>query len=231
MWPLLTAPARPPVLLAAATPCAQFTFGVGVFTFTRTHALRQPGATIQLDAGDLTNGRSYGATHHNGTLYVAMVKPYGATNDPSVYWAYVDVGGGGDLCAASRTQAGVVTSKIGLDLAYPQIAPTSGGGALLVYSYSGPSSAVLPGSLGLPYAGAARGPGRRPRVWVAPILAHKRRRCWQRRTPALPHALCGSPPTRDAVASRCCKRRWRRAPSPHPPQAWRRRRSRCRAAS
>jgi hypothetical protein len=135
--------------------------------------MRQPGTSIELDVGDYDYGRTYGCTHHNGTLYVAMTKLYGKDDDPSIYWAYVDVGNGGaDLSTASRTQAGVVTSRIGLDLSFSQIAPTIGGGALLVYCYGGPSSAVLPGSLGLPYAGAARG-----RPWADANLTHNGPRC------------------------------------------------------
>jgi hypothetical protein len=105
---------------------------------------------------------------NKGTVYLTATRWYGdpmntTTLVPAIYWAFIRVGRD-DLCNVTLTAAGVVTSEQQpvvsedstfqqdtLAFAYPTIAATAGGGARLVYAFSGAGS--LPGSLGSAYAG------------------------------------------------------------------------------
>jgi hypothetical protein len=55
---------------------------------------------------------------------------------PSIFWAVINPTD--DICHLSREDQGMVASEEGLSLAYPVIAATKRGGAVLAYSYSGP---------------------------------------------------------------------------------------------
>jgi hypothetical protein len=79
------------------------------------------------------------ATQSNGLLYITTGEFWGAndTRLPSIYWAVIRPTD--DICQLSREDQGMLASEDGLSLAYPVIAASKSGGAVLAYSYSGPS--------------------------------------------------------------------------------------------
>jgi hypothetical protein len=103
------------------------------------------------------------ASHTDGLLYLTTGEYWGSeeTRVPSIYWAVINPSD--DICHLKREDQGMVASEEGLSLAYPVIAGTKSGGAVLAYSYSGANkltngNKAYPGELA--FFGGTRG-GRR----------------------------------------------------------------------
>jgi hypothetical protein len=113
----------------------------------------QPENGTPLDAGEVgAYGRTYGATHHNGRVYVATTEFFGMRNTrvPSIYYAIINPSSG--LCKAHIHKHGMVASKDGFALAFPVIAARDDG-AVLGYSYGSAGSIELNGVTNPAYAG------------------------------------------------------------------------------
>jgi hypothetical protein len=113
----------------------------------------QPEGGLPLDAGDVGQyGRTYGATHHKGRVYVATTEFFGMHNTrvPSIYYAIITPSSG--LCKAKIHKHGMVASADGFALAFPVIAAHRDG-ALLGYVYGSAGKIELNGVTYSAFAG------------------------------------------------------------------------------
>lgn len=79
------------------------------------------------------------ATQYKDLLYIVSGEFWGVneTRVPAIYWAILKPTE--DICYLTREDQGMVASAEGLSLAYPVIAGRPDGGAVLAYSFSGPT--------------------------------------------------------------------------------------------